>query len=151
MRMHTPGNLMKKSTKRWKASPPPGKHDIPLQQCRPRTCIQQAREPALELELFEPSPVPLRYQEFNLSPFATPKFPSQYPRKRLFDAYRAEPGQNDPKQIQAKTKRPFTTLCLFSFMVVVVASMHLVNFGNDSFEGIISKRNGKITSVTDKA
>ena len=150
MRMRTPVNSSSKS-KHWKASPPTGK-DIPLQQCRPIMRLQQAREPVLEL--FEPSPVQLRYEEADQSPFkleVRPKYPSQYPRK-LLDAYSTEPT-HEPKQNRAITQRPFTMFGLFSFMVLAVASLHLINFGNHSFEGIRfnSGRNGKNIFLSDKS
>ena len=122
-----PVNLSKKAAKRWKTSPPPGKgfplqcrrpnttggKSIPLQHCRPNTS-------APSLELREPSPVHLRY-EASKFPFKVAVKP-RYPTQELLDRTYAEPNQTRA----ATQQRPLTKFGLFSFVVLAVASLHLI-------------------------
>ena len=167
MRAHTQVSLSKKSTKHWKTSPPTAKY-VPLQHCRPSARLQQAREPVLGL--FEPFPVQLRYEEADQSPFkleARSTYPSQCLRDTLIDTYSAKPIPNEVGQRtehvhvhvhdhvhdRETAQKPFTMFRFFSFMVLAVASLHLINFGNDSFQGIRSNsvRSGKNIVLSNKS
>ena len=135
MRFRTPVSSTKKSDKGW--SPPSLSKGIPIQQYRPN--IQQARgEPILEV--FPPTPEQPRYNVRNdMSPFILtnmPKYPSQELQdcgstKKNGSKLISHPGSS--KNALVVTQRPSATFRLFSFMVLTVASLHLVNLGNHNF------------------
>ena len=136
MRFRTP--VTKKSVKHsGKASPPSGK-SIPLQQCR-KTSIQQARGPVLEL--FEPSPVSFRYTHFDQSPLnveVRPKYPREELGLKAFDLEQKERRHRELAQKQETRQRPLTLFGLFAFMVIGVATLHLINVGSQSFDNLNS-------------
>ncbi|KAL7545541.1 hypothetical protein ACHAWF_008891 [Thalassiosira exigua] len=142
MRFRTPVNTSKASTKHWKTSPPPVDKSFPLQYCRPYVSVQQARRPAPEL--FEPFPVHLRFDEDHHSPLRLVDKP-KYPRADLLNGHGA--------QIRGGYQRRLTLFGLFSLLILGVASMHLIYFGNRSFQGIRSNTGtgGRNAFFSDKA
>lgn len=125
MRLRTPVSQIKKSSKSWTISPPTAK-GIPLQECRPN--IQRGGS----LELFEPSPEQLRYSGANRSPFdaaVKPKHPIQQLRNAELT-----------KSRRSEHKCSLASLGLSSLLVLSVASLHLINFGNHSFNKVLSDK-----------
>jgi len=108
--------------------------EIPTQQYRPRS--QQSRDPALELFDLDTPEKQLRYNGSTSQ--SHPKYPSQ----ELRDRSQTSSYQQVNKSGSSQKTLPFTSFGVFSFVVLAVASLHLINLGNhiDSTHAHIRRR-----------
>lgn len=97
------------------------------------------------LELFEATPITPSPEKFRYSDVESPLEVAVRPKRYPMDGGLLETA--------ATTQRPLTMFGLFSFVVLAVASLHLINFGNHSFQGMfaMSGRSGKNIFLSDKA
>ena len=103
---------------------------MPLQCARPATAVQQARGPPLER--FEPSPIALRFDHAVSSPHMVSVKPAYMKEKVLFPDDEIESNQSGVSATKGRSKarKPLSWFGLFSFAVLAVAALHLINLGN---------------------